>query len=201
MEFVFRKFPADGAPDVAEHELWLLPAAVALRKRRDLARLALEAGPDGFLHGNGPIREIYVQHHPTLDDMLAAFLVERRLSGGDVPPGIAAFCEYAKIAREGRRPGSVPIEVSLEGLHAALRNLAGEDLGDALSGSEFVRQWRVLAIFAAASRTDPTGIDRCRRSGAPCSYLHDQKKSTGRTWRTASGGSCGCRVAPPRRPA
>lgn len=182
MEFVFRRFPADGAPDVAEHELWLLPQAEATRKRRDLARLAFEAGPEGFLRGSGPIREIYVQHDPTLDDMLAAFLIERRLGGAVVPQGIAAFCEYAKIAREGRPPGSVPIELSLEGMHAALRNLAGENLGDDLSGSEFVRQWRVLAerIFASAEAgTDPFQKSIVADDAAfagPRSYLQDQKK-------------------------
>lgn len=182
MEFVFRRLPADGAPEVQEHELWLIPEAESLRRRRDLARVAFESGPEAFLRGSGTIREIYVQHDPTLDDMLAAFVVERRLSGVDVPPGVAAFCEYAKIAREGRRPGTVPIEVSLEGIHAALRNLAGADLGDDLSGSEFVRQWRVLAerVFTAAQ----AGVDPFQASivaddpafASPRSYLQDQKK-------------------------
>ena len=182
MEFVFRRFPADGAPDVAEHELWLLPEDEATRKRRDLARVACETGAEAFLRGSGPIREIYIQHDPTLDDMLAAFLIERRLSGATVPQGTAAFCEYARIAREGRRPGSVPIEVSLEGMHAALRNLAGENLSDDLSGSEFIRQWRVLAerIFAAAEAgTDPFQTSIVADDAAfacPRSYLQDQKK-------------------------
>ncbi len=182
MEFVFRRLPADGSPEVQEHELWLIPEAEGMRRRRDLARLAFEAGPEAFLRGSGNIREIYVQHDPTLDDMLAAFVVERRLSGVDVPPGVAAFCEYAKIAREGRRPGTVPIEVSLEGIHAALRNLAGADLGDDLSGSEFVRQWRGLAerVFAAAQEgVDPFQVSIVADDPAfasPRSYLQDQKK-------------------------
>jgi uncharacterized caspase-like protein len=182
MEFVFRRFPADCSATPPDHELWLIPAAEALRKRRDLARLAADEGPGGFLHGAEPIHVIHVQHDPTLDDMLAAVILERQLAGQAIPAGVSPFCEYAKIAREGRRPGTVPIEVSLEGIHTALRNLAGSDLGDPLIGTEFGRQWRVLAerIFAAAGQNvDPFQTSIVADDPAfanPRSFLQDQKK-------------------------
>ncbi|REJ97440.1 MAG: hypothetical protein DWQ29_00070 [Planctomycetota bacterium] len=158
MQFSYRRIERHTQPDVADHELWVVPAEEALRERRDLACLAVEQGPDAFLQGCGPITECVLQHDPTPDDMLAAAIIERRLRGEEIPAGISDFARYVQVAREGLRPGTVPVEVSLEGIHSALRNLAGSDLTDAATASKFTREWRHLAdcIFrAAADDVDP----------------------------------------------
>ncbi|MEQ8765051.1 MAG: serine/threonine-protein kinase [Planctomycetota bacterium] len=127
--------------------------------RRDLARVALERGPRAFVAGAGSVDTIVLRPEPTLDDLLAAAIVERKLTGQPVPQGIGAFAEYAAASRAGIRPvRAVPLERSLEGTFAAMRRLAGPDLSDPATWERFARRWRVLSdrIFeAAASGLEP----------------------------------------------
>ncbi|MBL8851306.1 MAG: caspase family protein [Planctomycetaceae bacterium] len=151
MQIIFRKWD-DGAPPA--HELWVRPANALNRDRRDLAVLACAEGPQAFEHGAGELTTIVVQQDPTLDDMLAALVLERQLSSRRLPDGFDAVCRYAALAREGLRPGRVPIEDSVEGVLAAIRDEAGGDLTDPAKGAKYLRDWRDLAEAIL------TGIER-----------------------------------------
>ena len=182
MQFTYRKIQRHAPPDVQEQQLWLVPVDESMRERRDLACLAVQQGPAAFLQGGGALTEIVLQHDPTPDDMLAAVIVERQLQGEEIPPGIADYARYVQVAREGLRPGTVPVEVSLEGVHSALRTLAGRDLTDAATASKFTRDWRQLAdcIFHAAGQ----GVDPFQTSivadnvdfARPRAFLQEDRK-------------------------
>jgi hypothetical protein len=158
MELVFRKSAGGDGPPAQEGEIHLRPHAAKHRHRRDLARLVLEQGPDAFHRGSGPVRRLVLDAEPTLDDLFAAAFLVRQLSGEQLPPGCATLAEYAALAREGLRPGSVPVEHSLEGVFLALRNAGEADLTDAANGTRFAGHARRLtdhALRAAAQDIDP----------------------------------------------
>jgi hypothetical protein len=158
MQLVFRKFPPGAAPEPAVGELYVRPHRPEDRDRRDLACLVLECGLEAFPRGQGPTERIVVNDDPTLDDMLAATFLQRLLAGQELPPGCQTFACHAALAREGLKPGSVPLEVSLVGIYLAIRNDGGGDLTDAAVGARFASAWSRLAdhvLRAAASGVDP----------------------------------------------
>lgn len=154
IRFIFRRRALADAPGGGE--LFLTPSGSDAR--RELAKQALERGPGGFRQGAGPVRYIVLPDVPTLDDMLAAEFVLRRLRGQALPPGALAFARYAGICREGLRPGDVPVERSLEGVYQAILNNAGQDLTSPAVREQFLNDWGRLAqrvLDAAERQTDP----------------------------------------------
>src|SRR5947209_7363650 len=77
---------------------------------------------------------------PTLDDMLAALLVELEVTGQPVPEGFEAFAAYAAVAHKGLYPGTLPPEKSLVGMYQAIRwdNI---DLTEPDQGRKFASDW------------------------------------------------------------
>jgi len=116
------------------------------------AEAALDVGPDAFLCGEPPWTTIVVRNYPSLDDMLAASILEKRISGQEIPAGMRNFVKYAAVCRKGLYPGKLPFTESLDALYLALRN------GTFESKTKFVDNWRRLenAIWhAACNNVDP----------------------------------------------
>lgn len=164
MDFIFRNFPIDESPTPGS--LHLRSARPEDRQRPDLATLALTDGEQAFVRSEeGPIRQIVLKADPTLDDMLASTLLERRLEGLPIPEGVAALAAYSGLVREGLRPGKVAHEVSIEGVYLAVRHAAGPDLTDPVAATTFLTGWRRIAacLFRAAdAATDPLSRPRGR---------------------------------------
>jgi hypothetical protein len=154
---VFRATPPGRA--VADRdEICLVRATAEDRPRRDLARLALEKGPQAFLRGEGPIRRIVVPVDPTLDHLLAAEFLQRLLAGRTLPAGADAMAECAQLIREGLRPGKVALERSPEAVFLAILNGAGEDLTEEATAEKFRQDWARMALRimkAAEEGIDP----------------------------------------------
>jgi hypothetical protein len=145
MDYAFRTFPRTDPPPAGPGELHLRPRSASPQAGRRLACLAVEEGVGAFVRGDGPVRCLVIQGDPTLDDMLAALFVERLLSGKDLPAGAKAFASYAALAREGLKPGDLPLEDSLAGVYLAVRHEAGGDLGEDGPRAQFLADWSELA--------------------------------------------------------
>lgn len=157
--------PADAAAEGALLEpgqLRVETRTIGGCERRDLASLAFEEGPPAFESCQGPISTIVLPKEPTLDDLLAAAILERQVEGRALPAGIRELARYSGLVREGLRPARrIPLEVSLEGLFAAIRRTAGDDLSDPAAARRFLEGWRRLErrIFEAADQgIDPHGV-------------------------------------------
>ncbi len=136
-------------------ELFVWPRRAEDRLR--IADVVLKEGLDALRQGPGPIRHVLVNADPTLDDMLAALLVERRLAGQELFSGFRAFTRYAALVREGLHPGSLPVAASPEGVYFALRAEAGKTIDDAESARRFLAAWqRMASVIVEAARN---GID------------------------------------------
>lgn len=150
-------------------------------ERRALALHAVEHGLEGWLRGAGPPERIVVRRHPALDDMLAATFLDLLLAGEPLPAGARALAEYAALAREGLRPGSVPLTDSLEGIFLAIGEEAGPDLCDAATAARFLADWQPLAariLAAGRSGLDPfkTPLLDGPEFARPRAYLcHDEE--------------------------
>jgi hypothetical protein len=158
MELVFSRIMGNDPPTPAKGELHLRPRVADTPGRRELAKLAVEQGVQAFVQGPGPIERIVVQADPTLDDMLAAAFVERLLANQPLPRGAYAFAEYAAVAREGLKPGELPLQESLDGIYLAIRNDAGDDLGPPEARQRFVGDWSRMSariLKAAEVGEDP----------------------------------------------
>jgi hypothetical protein len=145
MQIDFRRFrPGAAAP--ARDELLVLPRDPADADRLDMACLALEKGPDGFVRGEGEVRRVVVKIEPTLDDMLAALLLEQRLAGQPLAKAWA-FAHYAAAVRRGVRPApnTVAVADSPEALFLVLRQQAGDHLTEAATALRFAQGWRKMA--------------------------------------------------------
>jgi hypothetical protein len=160
MEIVFRStMPADAAA-AGEGEIFIRPGG-ADAQRRDLAVLVVAHGIDGLVHGNGPFKRIVVPSdttRPTLDDMMAAALVERVVEGRPLPAAAGAFAKYAALAREGLQPGDMPLESSMEGVFLAIRNSGSGDLSQPAAAARFVEDWQRMAqaiLTAVDAGKDP----------------------------------------------
>jgi hypothetical protein len=160
MEIVFRStMPADGAA-AGEGEIFIRPGGPDAQ-RRDLAVVVVAHGIDGLVHGTGPFKRIVVPSdttRPTLDDMLAAALVERLVEGRPLPPAAGAFAKYAALAREGLQPGDMALESSMEGVFLAIRNSGMGDLSQPPAAARFIEDWQRMAqtiLTAADAGKDP----------------------------------------------
>jgi hypothetical protein len=145
MDYAFRTFCRTDPPAPGPGELHLRPQSSSPQAGRRLACLAVEGGPDAFVRGEGPVRCLVIQSDPTLDDMLAALFLERRLSGKELPTGAKAFATYAALAREGLKPGDLPLQDSLAGVYLAVRKEAGRDLTEPEARGRFLADWSDLA--------------------------------------------------------
>ncbi len=152
MEYCFRQFPPNDSPVPGPGELYVYPGPDQARARAaELARLALEDGPEGFLRGPGAVGRIVIKTDPTLDDMLAAAFLEGQLCGRPLPPGARALALYAAVAREGLKPGDLPLADSLAGVYLAVRHAAGEDLGRPEMAARFLADWSRMAELLLAT--------------------------------------------------
>ncbi len=102
---------------------------------------------------------------PTLDDMLAACILRRRLRGEALPAGLRAFADYAALVRQGLGAAELAPERSLEGVYLAVRNLDGletADLRDPEDAERFLRGWHRLErhILGAAEEGKSPFVDR-----------------------------------------
>lgn len=139
-------------------EVWIRSST---EDRRDLATLALERGVSGLACGEPPWVSVVVNADPTLDDMLAMELVQDLQAGRSPPSGMVQFARYAALAREGLHPGSVSLELSLEGVYLAIRNQAPGPLLEPGAGHAFLQGWRRLrdrVWQAAAEGLDPFSL-------------------------------------------
>jgi hypothetical protein len=158
MEIAFRRFLPE-EPDVAPaDELHVRPRPGKDVHRIDMACLALERGVDGFVHGEGPLVRLVVKIEPTLDDMLAALLLQEERAGRK-PAGAGPLAHYAAAVRRGVRPApAIPLEDSPEALFLALRQDAGRSLQDETTPTRFLQGWEKMAAVlrpALDAGTDP----------------------------------------------
>lgn len=156
MQLVIRYFTQEDLEQAAAGELHIRRQR-GDRGERALAELVLDEGPEALPQGAGPIERIVVTASPTLDEALAAEFVRRRLAGEEIPAGCRAFARYATLAREGLKPGEVPLECSLEGIYLAILNAVAEDLSTPRAAEQFASDWRRLAERIIAAAKD--GID------------------------------------------
>jgi hypothetical protein len=165
MEIVFRVPAAAGGMDLGPGEVGVTAPADAGPSPLALAELVLERGVAALPRGEGPARCVVVPSDPALDDMLAAEIAARLMEEGEVPrAGLAALARYAALVREGLRPGTVPPEVSLEGVYLAVRTAASADLTDPETARRFRADWSRLAdclMRAAAEGGDPFSVSPC----------------------------------------
>lgn len=155
MKLVLRKLR--GEITAAPGELIIKPADAATRERRDMANLAVSAGPEAFIKAAGEISTIVTSEDPTLDDLLAFEFLKLQLAHRPLPKNAAAFARYAALAREGLRPSSVPLDQAMEGIYLAIRNGHGSDLTQPMTFMKFEGDWQRMAahILAAAEK----GVD------------------------------------------
>lgn len=155
MKLVLRKLR--GEITAAPGELVIKPADAATRERRDMANLAVSAGPDAFIRAAGEITTIVTSEDPTLDDLLAFEFLKLQVAHRPLPKNAAAFARYAALAREGLRPSSVPLDQAMEGIYLAIRNGHGSDLTQPMTFMKYEGDWQRMAahILAAAEK----GVD------------------------------------------
>ncbi len=155
MKLVLRKLRGEITANAGE--LIIKPADAATRDRRDMANLAVSAGPEAFIRAAGEITSIVTSDDPTLDDLLAFEFLSLKLANKPLPKNAAAFARYAALAREGLRPSSVALDQAMEGIYLAIRNGHGSDLTQPMTFMKFEGDWQRMAahILAAAEK----GVD------------------------------------------
>jgi hypothetical protein len=148
VELVFRKLYPPQSVTLQPGEIYLLASS----ERGDLASLVLEKGPDALRHGAGPFSRIVIDSDAKFDDMLAASILQRLLTGQLVPRGLQDFTRYTGLFRDGLRPAKFPLENSLEGVFLAIRCHASKPLTDPDTSACFLADWARLAelIFRSA---------------------------------------------------
>jgi tRNA A-37 threonylcarbamoyl transferase component Bud32 len=151
LRWVYRRDLAKAAAEPAPGEVYLcLPSSRS--RRRQVSEWVLEHGSEGLPQGEPPILQRVLPHEPTLDDMLAAALLERRLAGQSPPKRIGEFARYAGLARDGFPIDKGKLVKSLMGVYLALANDPEEDLTANEAAERFTNAWRRLElhIFSAA---------------------------------------------------
>jgi hypothetical protein len=144
MQVTFRPFRPDEPRTAPPGELHLRPADPADDHSAELTALALDRGEAAFVRGEGPLQKVVVREDATLDDMLAVLILEEKAAGRPLP-GAGAFARYAASLRQGIRPSSLPVEDSLEGIFATVRNNAGGRLTDPAVAARFLAGWERMA--------------------------------------------------------
>jgi hypothetical protein len=129
--------------------------------RRELALQALKDGSQ-FPRDEGACTRLIVQDHPTLDDMLAASVILRKLSNKEIHSNVLHFARYAGLVREGITPTTFSPENTLEGMFSAIRACQGEDLSSPANARVFLQLWQQMenVIFdAAQSGLNPFAVE------------------------------------------
>jgi hypothetical protein len=159
VELILRKSSSDDPDSTTPGEIQIAAALDRSGQRRKLALLVLEQGVSAFLSDEQDrIDRIVLPEEPTLDDMLAATMIQHLVSGRPLPQGIKPFAQYAALLREGLRPADIPLEVAIEGIFLAIRNASGEDLTAPDSSERFLEGWSRMSariLQAAEAGTDP----------------------------------------------
>ena len=152
VEIVFRSNQSRGEPGAGEIDLRPAPAHGG---RIELALSVFNRGPAAFPQGAAPLTCIVVQADPTLDDMLAAALVEQLVERRPLPPHIKLFGAYAADVRAGFKATELPLNDSLEGAYAAVRCSTPGDLTIPENAITFLARWRLMArcILSAAEQS------------------------------------------------
>lgn len=151
MELVFRHLFPPQSVVAGPGEVCLLPTG------ERLAIQVLEHGMAALRRGPGPCQRLVIDTDARFDDMLAATILERQLSGLSLPPAFREFARYVGMVRDERRPTPFPLEHSLEGIFLAIRCRAEHSLTDPATGGAFLADWRRLA--AAILRLAERGAD------------------------------------------
>ena len=188
MEFVFRDLDHQEGAVAEPGELHLRMVGA---KSDGLATLILEKGLTAFQRGPGAITRIVLPAEPMFDDLFAATLATRILANQKLPQGFVAIARYAALGRQGRRPGGLPFEESLEGIFVAQRWLAG-DLTEPQAADRFAASWHRMAnrlLQAAEANLDPFTVPLFQGEAADAQeflrkdralYLEDAAR--GETW-------------------
>src|SRR5256885_1901474 len=135
MQIEFRPLNPDIPRNALPGELVVRPSNSSDFDRTDLTRLALERGVAAFVRGQAPITRIIVSDDPSLDDLVAVLVLEAELAGKPLPTD-SPWGHYVAVLRGGMRPNrNLPIEDSLEGLFAMIRQEAGDPLTDPLTAA------------------------------------------------------------------
>jgi hypothetical protein len=151
------------APPPPPGELHVRPLVLPSGQRAKLTLLALREGPAGFVRGEGAVGVIVLQHEPTLDDLLAALVLEERLAGRELPPDVP-LAHYAADLAEGLHPAKgVPPDGLVEGVLEFYRLKFDGPLTDPDRARGFEHDWRKLANVLRPALADPT-IDPYRQS-------------------------------------
>ncbi len=157
MQIVFRHVTDEEFAQPPEGEVILRLRHETATGVRAMAEYVLKHGVKAFPQGTAPLGKIVAPFNPTLDDMLAVEFAQRLLAGEKLPEGAKSFARYAALAREGLKPGEVPLESSLEGIYLAMRNNAGEDLTKPEAGARFAADWARLAEHV--TKATKAGVD------------------------------------------
>ena len=161
MQFIFTKIAPTISVNPSAGEIYLIPSVSNCMGRRDLSLYVLEQGVAGIMRGTGAPERFILPAEPTFDDMLAMTFVFYELQNRALPSNAVALARYAALIREGLRPSTIPLELSIEGIYLAIRNNAGEDLTDENNAKKFIDDWfRMSDILMTAleSGKDPFEI-------------------------------------------
>ena len=150
--------PADGTrPVVPAGELHIRRPVPPASTRPGRAIVALQIGPDGFLHGEPPITRIVVGHDPTFDDMLAALIVEEKQAEPDrVWPSDLPLVHYAAALAGGFHPAEgLKPEDTLDGIFAVIHQGVGDPHPTPAQVATFLTGWQKLAAVLRPVLADP----------------------------------------------
>ena len=157
MQLVFRTFlPSSASDSPLPGELHLRLAAQPANARIGLTLTALQQGPAGFVRGVGPVERIVIQADPTLDDMLAALVLEEQLCGREFPKD-CPLAHYVAALAGGLNPAEgVPTEELIEGVFAHYRHGAGDMLTNEEWAAKFLADWKKLAPVLREALLEPS---------------------------------------------
>jgi hypothetical protein len=157
MQIVFLSHTDSAWSSPGPGDIQLRPRLPEHPDQRRLACLVLDEGLTGLAQGEPPLARIVIRTDATLDEMLAATFVEQLAGGHALPAGARAFATYAAMAREGLKPGDLPLKESLVGIFKAICRDAG-DLTNPVVAERFVAEWQRISrriLEAAASGKNP----------------------------------------------
>ncbi|MBX3459650.1 MAG: caspase family protein [Planctomycetes bacterium] len=151
MKLTFRQLGPDAQPQAGE-VIVLPPMSGA-----GASGAAFSEGLAAFRRGTGEPQTLVLPANPTLDDMLAAAILEARVEGKELPTALDGYARYAALVREGLRPGSAELAASPEGIFLAIRNAHGVQLKEHVAAKfehDARRMCKHLLACAAAGK-DP----------------------------------------------
>lgn len=114
---------------------------------------------EGLERAVDPPREVVLGLYPTLDDLLAASLVEVHFQIGEISPEYHLLAKYAHLARRGLSPSRVAPDSTLEAFVAALLRKEADkpDFTDPTQASRLVSDWKEMLGYVL--RQMKSGLD------------------------------------------